>query len=228
MFYSIFQFFQENCNKICNYPVFCSLHEKTVMKNKPTNNFRIYDTIIQETAAKVQIGATILYPSDTMWGLGCDATDPKTVEKLYKLKGGNRDKPFLILVNCIEMLKQYVENIHPRIETLLVYHKRPITFIYPNAKNLPDIALGKDKSVGIRLCQDDFCNQLIESIGKPLISTSANLADEPSPKFFNEISERIKSKVDYIVDYRQNDMELKEPSIIAKYDDMGEIHIIRG
>ncbi len=188
----------------------------------------INDSLINETAAILHEGKTILYPTDTIWGLGCDATNADAVKKIFEIKERSPEKAFILLVDSIEMLKNYVKKIHPRVETLLVYHKRPLTLIYKEAINLPDISQSKDKSVGIRIAIDPFCQRLISTFGKPIISTSANKSNEGSPKFYDEISQSIKTEVDYIVDHRREDREPKEPSIIATFDKNGELNIIRG
>ena len=186
-----------------------------------------YDTIIDKTAAIIREGKVILYPTDTIWGLGCDARNEKAVQKIYTLKGRRPEKAFLVLVNSIEMLKQYVVDIHPRVETLLVYHNRPLTLIYNKAKNLPNVSISEDGSIGIRISQDPFCKELISKCGGPIISTSANISEEPAPRFYREISEKIRSQVDHIVNYRQDDEVERQASVIATFDLEGEIVILR-
>lgn len=195
--------------------------------NRMKNIFMKYDTLTDEIAAILAEGKTILYPTDTIWGLGCDATNEEAVKSIYNLKQRKKDKPFLILVDSLEMLKEYVVDLHPRIETLLHYHNRPLTIIHKQADNLPEISVANDKSVGIRITQDDFCKSIIRKLGKPVTSTSANISNNPPPAFFMEISEKVKSLVDYIVPIRQEDTTAKEPSVIAKYDEMGELIILR-
>ena len=124
----------------------------------------------------------ILYPTDTIWGIGCDATNEDAVQRIFDLKKRPYDKPFVILVNSIEMLKNYVEHVHPRIETLLIHHIQPLTMIYDRAKNLPAISQHKSGSVAIRVVQDSFCKELIGQFGKPLIASSAKIDTEgPNP-----------------------------------------------
>lgn len=186
-----------------------------------------YDTLTNEIAAILSEGKTILYPTDTIWGLGCDATNESAVKNIYQLKKRQKDKPFLILVDSVDMLKNYIDQLHPRIETLLFYHKRPLTLIHKNAKNLPKISIAEDGSVGIRITQDEFCQSLIKTFGKPIVSTSANISDSPAPSFYNEVSAEIVSKVDYVVPIKQDLNEVREPSVIASYDEMGELMILR-
>ena len=169
----------------------------------------------------------LLYPTDTIWGLGCDATNPVAIERVYNLKKRDRSKPFVLLVDSIEMLKEYVVNIHPRLETLMLYHKRPMTVIYDQAKNLPENAVGPGGSVAIRVAHDPFCQHLIRTVGKPLVATSANISNEPFPTIFGEISSDVIQGVDYVARHRRNDKTPKEPSVIVKYDGKGELVFLR-
>ncbi len=170
----------------------------------------------------------ILYPTDTIWGLGCDATNPVAVERVYNLKQRDRSKPFVLLVDGIEMLKAYVEALHPRLETLMMYHTRPMTVIYDQAKNLPENAVGPGGSVAIRVAHDPFCQQLIQAVGKPLVATSANISNEPFPSIFGEISSQVIQGVDYVARHRRTDKAPKEPSVIVTYDGKGELVFLRG
>jgi len=169
----------------------------------------------------------ILYPTDTIWCLGCDATNPIAIERIYNLKKQNRSKPFVLLVDSIEMIKDYVETVHPRLETLMMHHTRPMTVIYDKAKNLPENAVGPDGSVAIRVVMDPFCQQLIRTVGKPLVASSANIGEAPYPSIFGEISSEVIQGVDYIAKHRRNDKTPKAPSVIVKYDGKGELVFLR-
>lgn len=184
-----------------------------------------FDSVIET----LDSGGIILFPTDTIWGIGCDATDPVAVEKIFALKNRPRHKPFILLVSSIEMLQNYVEHLHPRLETLLLYHQRPLTIIYDKAKNLPSNAHADGGSVGIRLVQDDFCKQLIENFGKPLVGTSANISDEPFPNHFGEISSAVIQGVDFVVRHRQGEKNMGAPSVIARMTDplKGELEFLR-
>ncbi len=164
-------------------------------------------------------GGLILYPTDTIWGIGCDATNAEAVEKVYELKNRDRSKPFVLLVASIEMLKNFVEHVHPRVETLLLHHVQPLTFIYDKAKNLPSSVLGPGGSVAIRIPQDAYCRNLLEDFGKPLVATSANVSDQPFPRYFGEISSEIIQGVDFVAKHRQGDKTMGSPSVIAKLSD---------
>lgn len=182
---------------------------------------------ILEISEKLDKGEIILYPTDTIWGLGCDATNVQAIKKIYKIKKRSLDLPLIILVDSIAMLKEYVPNVHPRIETLLALHKRPLTIVHPKCQNLPQELRGKFSSIGVRVAKDPFCISLIRQLGKPIVSTSANKSQEPYPRNFGEITSEIFKEVDYVVRYRQNEIEHGEPSVIARYNEEGELDFLR-
>ena len=172
-------------------------------------------------------GGTILYPTDTIWGIGCDATNSAAVHKIFTLKNRAITKPFVLLVDSLEMLSNYVAHVHPRIETLLLYHTKPLTVIYEEGKNLPDISVAADRSVAIRVVLDSFCKELIGKFGKPLIATSANVSDQPFPANFGGISSDILSGVDYVVKWKQGEKTQSEPSVIVKLSEKEELIFLR-
>gem|GEM_PF-5017211 len=143
-------------------------------KGKDTNNMTKTNPITLFFADEIDTvvhvlkgGGVVLMPTDTIWGLSCLAADPKAVERIQRIKGRTPDKPFILLVDSIEMLKQYVEDLPPRIENLLVYHERPITIVYPKGKNLPPHNIHVDGSVAIRICNEPFCKEVIRRLGQP-------------------------------------------------------------
>lgn len=168
----------------------------------------------------------ILYPTDTIWGLGGHGLSEEVYERIYEIKQRPKTKSFILLVNSIDMLRAYVTHIHPRIENLLEVYEKPLTIIYPNHQNLPKNIFDKP-TVAIRICSDPFCNEIIKRIGVPLISTSANLSGEASPSNYADISDMIKNNVDHIVNYRQTDKTKKTSSDIVKYDDDGVLEFLR-
>lgn len=172
-------------------------------------------------------GGIICYPTDTVWGIGCDATNIEAIQKLNTLKNRPNGKGYVVLVNSIQMLKNYVEELHPRMETLLEFHERPLTIIYPKAKNLPKEVCGEDGSIAIRLAKCSFCQAIIDELGAPIISTSANLSGVPYPRTFGEISSEIIENVDYIAKERRWDKTNGQPSTIAIVDDKGLLEFIR-
>lgn len=169
----------------------------------------------------------ILFPTDTIWGIGCDATSEKAVDKIYHLKRRDKDKPLVLIVDTLERLKEYVSHIHPKIETLLEFHKRPITVIYDKGINLAPNAIAKDGSVGIRIVTDPFCKEMIAQFGKPIVATSANISGDPFPRNFGEISSDILQGVDFVAKVLQKEKDLLEPSIIVKLDKDGELIFLR-
>lgn len=182
---------------------------------------------LRKTTTGLESGELILYPTDTIWGIGCDATNPVAVEKVFELKKRDRSKPFVILVSCIKMLKAYVREVHPRMDTLLSHHTRPLTVIYDQGIGLASNAIGQDGSVAIRIVQDDFCKELINSFGKPIVATSANISNEPFPGNFGEISSDVISKVDHVVRFRQEEKSLGQPSVLVKVERNGDFVFLR-
>jgi L-threonylcarbamoyladenylate synthase len=169
----------------------------------------------------------ILYPTDTIWGIGCDATSAAAIKKIYELKKREEKKSLIILVSDERMVEDYVKDLSPKILLYLSQQKKPTTAIFKNAAHLPGILINEDGSIAIRITKDKFCKAVIQQLQKPLISTSANISGAPYPKNFLEVSEEIKNGVDYIVQHRQNDFEIKSPSSIIKLNDDDEIEIIR-
>lgn len=176
---------------------------------------------------QLRMGKVLLYPTDTIWGLGCDATNQSALEYIYKIKKRDRSKPCILLVHSIDQLKKHVKEIHPRIENLLLYHNKPTTIIYEANDSLHPALINNDGTVAIRLIKQEFCSELIKILDRPLVSTSANLQGEPFPQNFDEISESIKSQVDIIVDRIYESKSKSEPSIMLSFDNKGELKFIR-
>jgi L-threonylcarbamoyladenylate synthase len=187
----------------------------------------LYEEEAKHVIELLRNGKVILYPTDTIWGIGCLVSYPESVDRIFSIKKRPKSKSMILLVDSIAMLKKYIVSIHPRIETLMGYHNRPLTVIYPQAKNLDPSIVAEDGSIAIRVCEDPFCKMLIEGVQTPLISSSANIADQNSPSTFGEISSEIISSVDYVVRYRQNDNTPREPSVIIKYEPDGELIFVR-
>lgn len=180
-----------------------------------------------ETIEKLNQGNVILYPTDTIWGIGCDVFNESAVENIYHIKKRDRSKPLILLVSNINMLKYYVPHIHPRIETLLHYHKRPLTIIYKDPIHLPDWILAKDNSIAIRLVLNSFIKNTIEKYGKPIVSTSANIQGDPTPEEYDSISKKLIKKVDHIVPLTLANKVQRSASVIIRYDKEGEIELVR-
>jgi L-threonylcarbamoyladenylate synthase len=172
-------------------------------------------------------GGVILYPTDTVWGLGCDATNPDSVKRIFELKQREDSKSMLVLIENPNMLNSYVREVPEVAWQLLEVSEKPLTIIYPGGKNLAPNLIASDGSVGIRVTTESFTEHLIQRFRRPIVSTSANLAGKPSPQNFSEIGEEIKSVVDYVVQYRQDERKRSSPSSIIKLGIGGLIEIIR-
>lgn len=197
------------------------------MAHQITKPIMVFDNEINNAIRILREGGVILYPTDTIWGLGCDATNDEAVKKIFAIKSRIDSKSLLILVDSVGMLERYVKEIPEIAYELTDVSDKPLTIIYPGAKNLAASIPAEDGSVGIRICQDEFCNQLIGRFRKPIVSTSANMSGEPSPSFFADITEKIKQSVDYVVDYKREDREKNLPSPVLKIELNGTIKIIR-
>jgi L-threonylcarbamoyladenylate synthase len=171
-------------------------------------------------------GKTILYPTDTVWGLGCDATNEKAVQKIYQLKNREESKSLIVLVDSIEMLQNYVGSISPKIFTILQDSKKPTTIIYKQPTGLAKNTIAADNTIAIRIPEDDYCRDLIRQFGKPIVSTSANRSGSPTPKCFAEIAPAILETVDYIVNLRQDEIASKS-STILRINENDEIEVLR-
>jgi len=172
-------------------------------------------------------GGVILMPTDTIWALGCDAYNEEAIEQIYAIKGRPKNKTLTILVDAVGMIKQHVQEIHPKLETLLAYHERPLTVIYENGKNLPSNLVAADGSVSIRLTTDPFCKRIIQELGRPLVASSANLINEPIPHHFGQISSDVISQAKYIVRHRQDDKTSGEPSVMIRLSKKAELIFVR-
>ena len=175
---------------------------------------------------KIKNSEVFLYPTDTVWGLGCDATNECAVDKIYKIKDRAESKSLIILVNSVEMLKNYIECIPEGALRIVKESNRPTTIIYSDPKGLAKNVIAKDNTVAVRIVKHEFCETLIEKLGKPIVSTSANVSGQPTPKSFSEISKAILEGVDYVVDL-QHDSKSDKSSRILKVNRDGTIEVIR-
>lgn len=172
-------------------------------------------------------GGLILYPTDTIWGIGCDATNEEAVEKVYALKKRADSKALVLLASDLDMVARYIKEIPQMAIQLVEVNDAPMTVIYPGAIGLAHNAIAEDGTVGIRIPLQGACIELVRRLGRPLVSTSANISGEPSPKCFEEISEEIKNGVDYIVDPALDTVQTGKASQIIKVGLDGEVKIIR-
>jgi L-threonylcarbamoyladenylate synthase len=168
----------------------------------------------------------ILYPTDTVWGIGCDATSASAVAKVFKIKQRSESKSLIILVNGIEMLKKYIPTISNKIIDILNTTLKPTTIIYNNPIGLAKNVVAEDNTVAIRIVQNEFCKQLITALKKPIVSTSANISGMPTPKSFKEIEGAILDSVDYVVNLHRDEYNEKS-STILKVEENGEIKVLR-
>ncbi|MEP6794386.1 MAG: L-threonylcarbamoyladenylate synthase [Saprospiraceae bacterium] len=183
--------------------------------------------VIDQGIFTLKQGGVLLYPADTIWGIGCDATIQRAIEKVYDIKGRESQKPLIVLVSDLEQLYSVVTSVHPRIDTLLHFQERPLTIIYPQAKKEYQHLAAKDGSLAVRIVKSGFCHDLIAAYQRPLVSTSANRSGEPSPSKFGSISSQIISLVDYAVPaFTEKDIT-GLPSVIARYDESGELDFLR-
>ena len=182
---------------------------------------------IKNACEVLRDGGLILYPTDTIWGIGCDATNEDAVQRVYELKQRADNKAMLVLIDNVAKLETYVEEVPGMAWDLIDVADKPLTIIYSQGKNLAPNLLGEDGSIGIRVSREEFSQKLCFQFRKPLVSTSANLSGDPSPATFGEISEAIRNGVDYIVEYRQDDRSKAAPSSIIKLGKGGLFQIIR-
>lgn len=182
---------------------------------------------IQATEEELLVGNVILYPTDTVWGIGCDAENAAAVRKIFKIKEREESKSMIVLVSNVEMLRRYVRDVPEDFEKLAASQERPTTFVLSGAQNLPKELIAEDGSIGMRIAKDEFCHRLMQQIGRPLVSTSANVSGGPSPRTFAEVSGTIKERVDYIVQWRQDEDVETRPSRIIKIDENGKQTVIR-
>lgn len=172
-------------------------------------------------------GGIILYPTDTIWGIGCDATDEEAVEKLYAIKHRDKSKSMLILLDNPGKMQAYIQDVPDIAWDLFDLADKPLTIIFNNAKNLAPNLINSDGTIGIRITNEDFSRNLCMRFRKPIVSTSANIAGQDAPQNFNDIDPEIIDMVDYVVEYRQDEMYKQTPSSIIKLGSSGEIDIIR-
>lgn len=172
-------------------------------------------------------GGVILYPTDTIWGIGCDATNEDAVEKLYSIKKRERSKSMLIMLDNPAKLQTYIHEVPDIAWDLIDLSEKPLTIIFNGAKNLAQNLISDDGTIGIRITSEDFSRELCKRFRKPIVSTSANFAGEAAPQNFNQIDPEIIDIVDYVVEYRQNELMKHAPSSIIKLAANGNIEIIR-
>ena len=182
---------------------------------------------VESALNAVRNGGVILYPTDTVWGLGCDATDEEAVRKIYAIKQRDDSKSLILLVADERNVLSCVAAPDLAVFDFIEGQTKPTTIVFENAVNLPDNLIASDGSIAIRIVQDEFCRHLIKRLRKPIVSTSANISGEPSPKIFDDISDEIKKRVDYVVQWRQDEKTPAQPSQIIRWKGEGLFDVIR-
>lgn len=182
---------------------------------------------VKKAVEVMRNGGVILYPTDTVWGIGCDATNEEAVKRVYEIKRRSDSKALICLVDSEARLTRYVRRVSDVTWDMIELATKPLTVIYDNATGLAPNLLAEDGSVGIRITKEEFSKELCFRFQKPIVSTSANISGEPTPQTFDEISNEIKNAVDYVVKYSQRCKEKHQPSSIIKINADGEFTIIR-
>lgn len=172
-------------------------------------------------------GGLILYPTDTVWGIGCDATNKNSIDRIFALKQRSDNKALIILAENKNIICEYVMEPDIKIFEYLDTHKSPTTVIFKNAMNLPSNLIANDKSIAIRIPKDPFCQSILQSFKKPIVSTSANISGNSTPRNFQDIKDEIKNGVDYVVQHRRNDKNFFSPSSIITIGNDSRIKVIR-
>ncbi len=200
-------------------------------KKTKTDNLNASERKMAEEVAKaadiVKRGGLILYPTDTVWGIGCDASNPEAVRKVFELKRRADNKAMIVLVGSADDVACYVESMPDVAHDLIEVSEKPLTIVYDRGVRLAPALLGEDGSVGIRVTREAFSASLCRRLRRPLVSTSANISGQPAPALFPEISEEILNGVDYVVDYRRDDLSRRQPSTVMRLSSGGVLKLLR-
>ncbi|MCH5245007.1 MAG: threonylcarbamoyl-AMP synthase [Muribaculaceae bacterium] len=186
-----------------------------------------FDEDLREAVETLRRGGVILYPTDTVWGLGCDATCSEAVRRIYEIKRRADSKALITLVGDVTDLYRYVSDVPDIALSLIELSAKPLTIVYDKGVNLAPELLSADGSVGIRVSRERFSSQLCRKLRRPVVSTSANRSGEATPAIFDEISPEIRAAVDYVVSYRQDDRRQAVPSSVIKLGSDSTVKIIR-
>jgi len=186
----------------------------------------IYDDI-RRSLEVLNAGGSLLYPTDTVWGIGCDATNYLAVDKIYKIKRRVESKSLIVLLDSFESLTIYVKRVPDITYDLLESIGNPVTIIYSNARNLAPNVIAEDGTIGIRIIKERFCSELIRQFGRPVVSTSANISGKTTPVMFSQITDEVKEGVDYVVQYGQDIYIPAKPSTIIRLYENGQYTMIR-
>jgi L-threonylcarbamoyladenylate synthase len=186
-----------------------------------------FEKDIEQCLYVLKNGGIILYPTDTVWGIGCDAANSAAIERIFKLKKRSDNKAMIVLVTDKRDVLRYIANPDLKVFEYLEEATKPTTVVYQGAIGLAENLTAKDGSIAMRICDDVFCKHLIKRFHKPVVSTSANISGQPVPGVFTDISIEIKIGVDYIVNHRQDDTTIGEPSSVIKWNKDGSVTVLR-
>jgi L-threonylcarbamoyladenylate synthase len=187
----------------------------------------VFENEVRLASEALRKGRVILYPTDTVWGLGCDATNSRAVERMFRIKRRKEQNSLIALIESTARLGSYLKEVPPMALDLIAYAANPISIVYPGAKNLAKNVLGKDGSICFRVTNDPFCTALVKHFGKPIASTSANISGEPTPLFFGQISDEVKQRADHIVGLHQDEIKAAKATSIIRLEENGQFTILR-
>lgn len=182
---------------------------------------------IKKSVGLLRKGKILLYPTDTIWGIGCDATNSKAVQRLFKIKERDKNKSMIVLLDSIEKLDRYIKKVPPITYDLIENSSAPLTIVYSGARNLAKNLIAADGTIAIRIIHGEFCSPVIEQLDRPLVSTSANISGEPSASSFYQINSEIFKKVDHVVEVFRNRVRTVKPSTIIKIEENGRFTVLR-
>lgn len=198
------------------------------MREPDVQSFDRYEADdLRQALSVLRAGGVILYPTDTIWGIGCDATNKEAVKRVYEIKQREDSKAMLCLIDNAGKLQQWVKDVPSMAYDLIELTTKPLTIIYPNAIDVADNLLATDGSLGIRVTEELFSKALCSQLRRPLVSTSANISGQPAPQNYSQISPEIRNAVDYIVKFRRTDNQRRQPSSIIRLGVNNEVEVIR-
>ena len=182
---------------------------------------------IDKSVELLRKGKILLYPTDTIWGIGCDATNSKAVQRLYKIKDRDKNKSMIVLLDSVDKLELYIKKVPPITYDLIKNSVSPLTIVYSGAKNLAKNLIASDGTIAIRIVSGDYCTPVIQKLNKPLVSTSANISGEPSASSFYQINKSILDKVDHVVEVFRERVRTVKPSTLIKIEENGRFMVLR-